>query len=274
MKLPKRAIIIAAGRGRRLGPHTEEIPKCMVQVGREPILSWQWKALAAAGIGEVVLIRGYLAEVLTSFARGLVPSISFVDNPQWQSNNVLLSLAKARAALDQPVLLSYSDILFTPEVARAAAQSSAELGLVIDRRFRDIYEGRSEHPLEEAEVSSLAPDGSVAKVGKRALPAEESVGEFIGLAKLGERGVALFADVLDELLASYQGRAEEPFQRAQTFRNAYLTDLLQEIIDRGAAAPFGGVQPIWIEGQWREIDTGQDLERARLLVSSGAKEWT
>lgn len=274
MKLPKRAIIIAAGRGRRLGPHTQEVPKCMVQVGQHPILAWQWKALSAAGIEEVVLIRGYLAEVLTSFASGLVPSISFVDNPEWQSNNVLLSLACARAALDQPVLLSYSDILFTPAVARAAAQSPAELGLIIDRRFRDIYEGRSEHPLDEAEVSSLAADGSVAKVGKRALPAEESVGEFIGLAKLGERGVALFAQLLDELIAAYRGRDGEPFQRAATFRNAYLTDLLQELIDRGAAAPLGGVQPIWIEGQWREIDTGQDLERARVLVDSGAKEWT
>jgi len=273
MKRPTRAIIIAAGRGRRLGPHTAEIPKCMVQVGRHPILSWQWKALAAAGIGEVVLIRGYLADVLTSFATGLVPSISFVDNPQWETNNVLLSLACARAALDQPVLLSYSDILFTPEVARAAAESPAELGLVIDRRFRDIYEGRSEHPLDEAEVSSLAPDGSVAKVGKRALPAEESVGEFIGLAKLGERGVALFADALDGLMERYAERQQEPFQRAQTFRNAYLTDLLQEIIDSGSAAPLGHVQPIWIEGQWREIDTGQDLERARVLVESGSKEW-
>lgn len=278
MTSPRRAIMIAAGRGRRLGPHTEEVPKCMVQVGRAPILGWQWKALAAAGITELVMIRGYLAEVLTAFARGLCPDVSFVDNLEWASNNVLLSLACARAALDQPVLLSYSDILFTPEVARAAAASPAEIGLVIDRRFRDIYVGRDQHPLDEAEVASLAADGSVAKVGKRALPAAEAVGEFIGLAKLGERGAATFAAALDDLAARYADRQHEPFQRAQTFRNAYLTDLLQELIDSGTASSSGAlgepVQPVWIEGQWREIDTEQDLERARVLVDSGAKEWS
>ena len=36
----KRAILIAAGRGKRLGTHTDEIPKCMVQVGTRPILGW------------------------------------------------------------------------------------------------------------------------------------------------------------------------------------------------------------------------------------------
>ncbi|MEZ4362388.1 MAG: phosphocholine cytidylyltransferase family protein [Kofleriaceae bacterium] len=278
MSRPRRAIIIAAGRGRRLGPHTEEVPKCMVPVGAAPILGWQWRALAAAGVEELVLIRGYRADVLTRFASELLPAVSFFDNPRWEHNNVLLSLACARAALDQPVLLSYSDILFTPAVAEAAAASDAEIGLIIDRRFRDIYVGRSEHPLDEAEVASMTADGRVAKVGKRALPAAEAAGEFIGLARLGERGVAAFAQQLDELLARYQGREEAPFQRAASFRNAYLTDLLQELIDVGdasaAPAPACDVRPIWIEGQWREIDTGQDLERARLLVDSGVKEWT
>ena len=38
----ERAILIAAGRGKRLGPHTEEIPKCMVGVGARPILGRVW----------------------------------------------------------------------------------------------------------------------------------------------------------------------------------------------------------------------------------------
>jgi L-glutamine-phosphate cytidylyltransferase len=277
MTLPRRAILIAAGRGRRLGAHTEEIPKCMVQVGRAPILGWQWNALAAAGITELVIIRGYRGDVLTPFARALVPKVTFFDNPEWTTNNVLLSLACAREAFDQPVLITYSDILFTPAVARAAAASPNEIGLVIDRQFRDIYDGRTDHPLDEAEVASVANDGSVAKVGKRALPAGEAVGEFIGLVKLGAHGVRTVATALDALLERYRHRDHEPFQRAQTFRNAYLTDLLQEIIDFGDREPGATrspVWPVWIEGQWREIDTNQDLQRARLLVDSGAKEWS
>jgi L-glutamine-phosphate cytidylyltransferase len=264
----KRAILIAAGRGKRLGPHTEDIPKCMVQVGARPILGWVWDALSSVGVEELVVIRGYRGDVLETFVRALVPRVQFVDNPGWQTNNVLLSMACARRFLDQPTYVTYSDIIFTPTVARAAASSSAEIGLVIDREFRTIYEGRTEHPLDEGEVSDLMPDGSVARVGKKALPPAAAVGEYIGLARLGQRGVATVANTLDQLAVTYAGREQEPFQRAAMYRNAYQTDLWQTLIDGGIR-----IDPIVIEGQWREIDTGQDLERARVLVQS-AKEWS
>jgi L-glutamine-phosphate cytidylyltransferase len=264
----ERAILIAAGRGKRLGAHTEEIPKCMVQVGARPILGWVWEAFERAGIRELVVIRGYRGDVLESFVRGLVPRAVFVDNTEWPTNNILLSLACARRYLDQPCLMSYSDIIFTPAVARAAVESPAEVGLVIDREFRTIYEGRTEHPLEEGEVSDLMPDGSVARVGKKALPPAGAIGEYIGLTRLGERGVATVARTLDRLAHDYAGRDAEPFQRAASYRNAYLTDLWQQLIDTGIR-----IDPILIDGQWREIDTGQDLDRARQLVESDPEAW-
>jgi len=262
----KRAIVIAAGRGKRLGRHTEEIPKCMVQVGSRPILGWIWDAFHRAGIEELVIIRGYRGDVLEELAKGLSPapcSIQFVDNPEWQTNNILLSLACARRFLDAPCLLTYSDIIFTPTVARAAIESTADIGLVIDSRFRDIYVGRTEHPLDEGEVSDLMPDGTIARVGKRALPPAEAIGEYIGLTRLSERGVATAARTIDRLQEQFAGRDTTPFQRAATYRNAYLTDLWQHLIDGGMR-----IDPILIEGQWREIDTGQDLDRARELVES------
>jgi choline kinase len=264
-----RAILIAAGRGKRLGPHTEDIPKCMVEIGGRPILDWVWRALHAVGVNELVVIRGYKGDVLEPFVRALVPRAIFVDNVEWQTNNVLLSLACARAHLDRPAYVTYSDIVFTPQVAAAAAASPAEIGLVIDRRFRDIYEGRTEHPLEEGEVSDLHPDGAVARVGKRALPPADAIGEFIGLSRLGAAGMARVADALDELAARYAGRDDQPFQRAARYRNAYLTDLWQHLIDGGTR-----IDPILIDGQWREIDTEQDLGRARELLESMPEEWT
>ncbi len=115
-----RAIIIAAGRGKRLGTHTEELPKCLVQVGARPILGWQLAALGQVGVDEVVIIRGYRGDVLEAGARALAPpsmTLSFIDNHEWETNNILLSLACARAELDAPAYLTYSDIIFTPPVA-------------------------------------------------------------------------------------------------------------------------------------------------------------
>jgi L-glutamine-phosphate cytidylyltransferase len=162
----------------------------------------------------------------------------------------------------------FSDIVFTPAVAAAAAASNAEIGLVIDRRFRDIYDGRTEHPLDEGEVADLLPDGTVARVGKKALPPADAVGEYIGLARLGARGAAIVGNTLDQLAHRFAGREDEPFQRAARYRNAYQTDLWQQLIDTGLP-----VDPVFIDGQWREIDTGQDLERARQLLESQPKEW-
>ena len=265
----KRAILIAAGRGKRLGTHTDEMPKCMVQVGAKPILGWVWDALSSVGVDELVVIRGYRGDVLEPFVRSLVPKAIFVDNNEWETNNILLSLACARRYLDQPCYMTYSDIVFTPHVARAAADSTADIGLVIDRKFRDIYVGRTEHPLEEGEVSDLLPDGTVARVGKKALPPADAIGEYIGLTRLSARGVAIAANTMDQVAKHYLGREEEPFQRAARYRNSYLTDLWQQLIDTGIA-----IHPIFIDGQWREIDTGQDLERARELLESRPKEWT
>jgi len=141
--------------------------------------------------------------------------------------------------------------------------------LIIDRRFRDVYVGRTEHPLEEGEVSDLMPDGTVARVGKRALPPEDAIGEYIGLTRLGARGVRVAANTLDQLAHQFAGREQEPFQRAAHYRNAYLTDLWQQLIDGGVR-----IDPILIDGQWREIDTEQDLARARQLVESTPEEWS
>jgi L-glutamine-phosphate cytidylyltransferase len=270
--MSRRAIVIAAGRGKRLGMHTEELPKCLVQVGALPILGWQMKALAAVGVDEVVIIRGYRGDVLEAGARALAPAgmqLRFVENHEWETNNILLSLACARAEMEGAAYMTYSDIIFTPPVTRALAAAGGRIDLVIDADFRDIYVGRDQHPLEEGEVSDLDERGMVKRVGKKSLPAVDAYGEFIGLLRADDEGMRVMARTLDAALARYAGRDGEPYQRAARFRNAYLTDLIQEIIDGGYA-----VAPVTIHGQWREIDTGQDLERAVALVESRPEEWS
>lgn len=266
---PRKVLVIAAGRGKRLGVHTDERPKCLVEIGSRSILGWVMHALRPVGVDDLVMIRGYRADELSAGARALHPGARFVDNPEWETNNILLSLAHAQGELDGPVYLTYSDIIFTPAVCRALADAEGDVCLVIDRAFRDIYVGRTEHPLEEGEVADLLPDGTVARVGKKALPPAEAIGEYIGLTRLGARGVATVANTMDALAKQYADREEQPFQRAARYRNAYLTDLWQQLIDTGIA-----IEPILIDGQWREIDTGQDLQRARELLESRPKEWT
>src|SRR5690606_37975269 len=221
------------------------------------------------GVEEVVIIRGYLGEVLEARCAELGDGVRFVDNREWEHNNVLESLFTAEHEIDGPVLLSYSDIIYTREVVGALVAAPGDVCLVIDRAFREVYEGRSDHPLPEAEVADLAGDGRVRRVGKRSLPPEEAFGEFIGLVRLSAEGARWMREAWREIAQRYRGREHEPFQRAPSFRAAYLTDLLQHLIDAGVR-----IDPVAIDGQWREIDTVQDLERARAMLESGGSKET
>jgi choline kinase len=255
-----KAIVIAAGRGKRLMPYTDRMPKCLVPVDERTILRIQLDAFRKYGVDDVVIIRGYLGDVLEARQAELGMPVRFVTNTDWEHNNILESLFFAEQEITGPLLLTYSDIIFTDEVVRRVVAAPGDINLVIDRRFRDIYQGRTEHPLPEAEVSDLDDRGQVRRVGKRSLPPDDAYGEFIGLAKLSADGARWLRDAWRDLKRDYAGRETDPFQRATSFRNAYLTDILQHLIDAGRP-----IEPVAIDGMWREIDTVQDLERARAM---------
>jgi CTP:molybdopterin cytidylyltransferase MocA len=160
-----KVIIVAAGRGRRLGPETAGIPKCMVRVAGQPILHWQLRAFAAAGISEVVVVRGYLGDRIASNGTALC----FVDNPEWSTNNILASLLCAADQWPGGFFFSYCDIVYTPDVvARLAASARAAnprpVSLIIDRRWADAYQGRTLHPVSEAELALVQGQGDEARV--------------------------------------------------------------------------------------------------------------
>jgi len=254
-----KAIIVAAGRGRRLGSNTDEIPKCMVQVGGRPILHWQLRALAAAGVDDIVMVRGYRGDRIDS---GGIP-VRFVDNPEWERNNILASLMYASAEFADGFYFSYCDIVYSPSaVAKlaAAVRVPAAASLVVDRRWADAYQGRDLHPISEAELTSVdSASGAVLQVGKGAVPASQAVGEFIGLAHFSATGAAALAATWQRALT--EGGPDAPFGRAKALRQAYLTDALNAMAKTGQR-----LAPVFIDGDWREIDTQQDLAAAEKVL--------
>jgi choline kinase len=255
-----KAIIVAAGRGRRLGAETADIPKCMVPVGGRPILHWQLDALVAAGVDDVVIVRGYLGDRIAPPA-GV--RVRFVENPQWAENNILTSLFYARDEMHEPFLFSYSDIVFTHAHARAVAAADGAIALIVDRHWRDAYEGRLLHPISEAELARVEGSGAgavITRVGKRLVAAEDAAGEFSGLARFAVDGADALAAVWAEALAR---GLDTPFGAAATLRQAYLTDGLNAVSARGVT-----LRPVLVDGGWREIDTEEDLARAERALGT------
>jgi phosphoenolpyruvate phosphomutase len=248
-----RAIIIAAGRGSRLGENTDARPKCMVEVGGRSILSYQLEALRAHGVDDLHVVRGYLAERL------VVDGATYHHNADWPDNNIMVSLFCAEPALEGDLLTTYSDIVYGAPVVEAALSGEADVTLVVDRRWADAYEGRHDHPVEQAELVEVDGDGRVARVGKWVGP-ERAVGEFIGLARFTARGAEALTRAWAELQQTQD--LEGPWRHADPMRKAYLADMLEELVGRGVH-----VGCAFIDGGWREIDTVEDLARV-------GREWS
>jgi len=259
-----KAIIVAAGRGRRLGENTAEIPKCMVRVNGRPILHWQLRAFAAAGIRDIIMVRGYLGDRINP---GELP-VRFVDNPEWERNNILTSLMYAAQEFSGGFYFSYCDIVYAPSVVTrlvAAAQDPAAAALIVDRRWADAYDGRTLHPVSEAELVAVESGGPrqesrVIQVGKGAVAAAQAVGEFIGLAHFSPAGATALTRSWQAALQA--AGLDAPFGRAKTLRQAYLTDALNAMAGAGER-----LFPVFIDGEWREIDTQQDLAAAELAAN-------
>jgi L-glutamine-phosphate cytidylyltransferase len=90
--------------------------------------------------------------------------------------------------------------------------------------------------------------------------ADEAAGEFIGLARFSPEGAAALGAVWRDALAR---GLETPFGAAATLRNAYLSDALNALVERGVP-----LVPVFIDGRWREIDTEEDLSRAHAVVDT------
>jgi len=248
-----KAIIVAAGMGRRLSPYTDDRPKCLVEVNGRSILQRHDDAYRAAGIDDIVIVRGYMREKID------VPGARYFENLEFRTNNILLSLFYAEAAMEGGFLFSYSDIVFRPEVVKQVLNTPGDYALVIDRLWHEAYVGRKDHPVEEGEVARVAPDGRVTLVGKKTCSPDEAQGEFIGLARFSARAVEKMRERFHARRKELSGK---PYGRAPRFEVSYLTDLLNDLIDSGEE-----MRAAYIDGGWREIDTVEDLERAKPIVT-------
>jgi choline kinase len=253
-----KAIILGAGRGRRMMPATEQLPKCLLPVvDHRPILDILLEALRESGITEVVFVGGYrMEEVQRAF-----PSLTYVHNSAWHTTNILHSLLVARAYLSGPVVLTYSDIMYGAATVTKLVAESADAALAIEPRWRDAYKDRTHHPLSEAE-KVIAPSGIVEDVGKR-VPASSATGEFIGLSMLSADGAAMTRSICDRLIST---PFDCPFHHAPRLSDAYLTDMFKEIIAIG-----GRVRAVTVAGPWAEFDTLQDVALAEVRLASASR---
>ncbi len=246
-----KAIIIGAGRGKRLEHLTEQIPKTMVPIVGRPMLESILDALAAGGLSraETVFICGYKAEVV----RQAYPELSYVMNEDWPNNNILLSLLCAREQLLGGFVSTYADIVYRPEAVTKLMASPHDITLVCDTGWRRRYLNRSEHP--ESDAEKMRAEGSRVVELSRHIQSDEASGEFIGVMRLSAAGAQRFVQAFDQAQQRFAALPE--FREGRSFQKAYLIDLLQHMLEQGEP-----IHCVFMDGGYMEIDTTQDARLA------------
>ena len=239
-----KAVILAAGRGKRLAESGWDQPKCLLPFGDKTLLGHMLAAILACDIREVVVVVGYRQELVRQAVAEAGVEATFIVNDNFATTNTINSLYLAREHLDDDFVYFNADILFDARI----------LPMLLDGPDGRLAVDVKHCGAEEVKVI-VDPDGRITRIGKQ-LPLEECRGEFIGIGKFARSAAADFVAALV--------RHNEQLGQQNLFFESAVDDIL-------AAHPhwsvdIGDLMAI-------EIDSPDDLDEARDLWrrrSSGA----
>ncbi len=249
----KHAVILAAGRGSRLGHLTDAKPKCLTVVDGRTLLEWMLSALFQAGIERVLIVGGYGYDSLGSYRS---PTVSTLRYAQWADSNMLGTLQAAAAWLAlKPCLIAYSDIAASPAHLATLHAATGDIVVANNTLWQTLWAERFQDPLNDAE--NFASDaGILRKIAGHATHISEIGGQFMGLVKTTPNGWAQ----LNALLA------DDPILA----RKGDTTKLLARALDAGTL-----IHVVDCEGAWIEIDSEADLRTVESGMAKGhwAHDW-
>lgn len=128
----KRAVFIAAGFGSRMVPITFNTPKPLVRVHGVRIIDRLIDGCLRAGINEIIIVRGYLAEQFDQLLYKY-PMVKFLENPVYNEANNISSAMIARYLLSNAYVFEADLVLSNPDIIRKYHYQSDFLGIRVDR---------------------------------------------------------------------------------------------------------------------------------------------
>jgi len=229
--VPARAIILAAGSGSRLRPHTADRPKCLLEIDGRTLIEWQIESLAQCGVSDVVAVVGYQADLVR---RVIGNRVRYIESARYRETNSLYSLWEARDELERGAIVINSDVLAAPLLFERLCAAAAPDAVLVDR----------DQVCEVEEMRVTIKGDLVVDFGKD-LPPEASHGENVGMIKFGAEAAPRLRVCLERLIADGHEGAWSPL----AFRELAREWPLHVVATEGLP--------------WIEIDYPEDLERAR-----------
>ena len=196
-----KAIILAAGAGRRLGVAD---PKCMIDVGGMSIIHRQLAAFRAAGVEQFVIVVGYAREQLQRHLAPLADQpgrVRFIVNPRYAETNTIYSLYLAREEIDDTFFYANADVVFDRRLIERLQAAACASALAVETAC-----------CGQEEVKVIVRRGRITRISKQLDPAD-CLGEFVGVARFGGELAPAFVDTLTTLV-EMEGVVDDYFERA------------------------------------------------------------
>lgn len=222
-------VILGAGR-----PFAGTEPSALTQTsGNRRALDWLLEAFnQSLGDPEIHFVGGYrMDEVVDAY-----PDIHFSQNENWDETGTVASLFSAPISSDRPVYVCYADTVFESTAVEALDGTTS---MAVDRDWQTRYQMRSEESLKRAEKVRIE-DGKLTDADTD-LATDEADAEFTGLARLSSEAVE---------------RARSLWDARTISQDADLPDLLRTLVATDVT-----IEAVDIDGQWAELETGEDLSR-------------
>lgn len=251
-----KAIILAAGQGTRLKKYTENLPKGMLMFDGKTIIERQIEAYKKQGINDIIIIKGFAADKIQ------YDDVTYYTNTEFDKTNMVESLLAAKTEFDDDIIVSYSDVLFNEEMLKGMINSVGDFVVSVDMEWKSYWKERYGKVDFDTESLALDDNMNIVSIGLPDPSIEEIDARYVGILKFSNKGLKEILRVMDRDYLEY---ADKPWQQSgKTIRQAYMTDLLQAMIEEGhsvKAEPF--------ENGWVEFDTNEDYERACEWVNNG-----
>ncbi len=232
------AIIMAAGKGSRMGELTEEKPKAFLEIRGKKIIEYTIDMLHKYGIWDISIVIGYKDTDFRKLFQN-VPGISLVYNPFYEMTNVIGSFWVGRQQLRDDFIYIHADTLCDTLIFEELIRTEGDLVLPVDTNSRD----------EEA-MKVRVENGHLIELSKK-MDASKAMGEFIGIMKITRPVISDLIEAATELM------------REKRF-NAYFEEAVQILVNKNKY----DIRLIETAGRfWREMDFPEDFQQTDKDIS-------
>jgi choline kinase len=181
------AIIMAAGKGSRLGDITKNLPKSFLEIEGKKLIEYNLNMLFKYGIEDIVIVTGYMAEkfeTLFSDRKG----IRFVFNPFYDNTNVLSSFWFGQELLKDDFIYMHADSLCDTEIFEHLLNQDGDIVLPTD------YSQCNEEAMKVKLV------GDEVKFINKTMDPKTADGEFIGIAKIKKKCLPIIKSITNKIM--------------------------------------------------------------------------